>query len=39
MSPLILNRRAKREYEILFQQPAPFAKGGLVGINHLTRPL
>jgi len=33
----ILN--AKREYEILFQQPAPFAKGGLVGINHLTRPL
>ena len=33
----ILN--AKREYEILFQQPAPFAKGGLVGISHLTRPL
>ena len=33
----ILN--VKKEFEIIFQQPAPFAKGGLVGINYLTRPL
>ena len=31
--------KSKQEFEIIFQQPAPLAKGGLVGINHLTRPL
>ena len=31
--------KSKQEFEIIFQQPAPLAKGGLVGISHLTRPL
>jgi hypothetical protein len=31
--------KSKQEFEIIFQQPAPLAKGGLVGISYLTRPL
>ena len=29
----------QKEYMILFSEKAPFAKGGLVGIDYLTRPL
>ena len=31
--------KSKQEFEIIFQHPSPLAKGGLVGISHLTRPL